>query len=221
MPYSRGSSQTQGSNPGVSSIGGGFFYRQSQQGIPRILQWVAYPFSRGTSQPRNQPGFPALQASLPAELPGKPLFLGYAHYLEGKGQHVWNLFLNASGKKYMHRASLIAQLVKNPPAMQETPVQFQVREICWRRDRLPTSVATTPWIQGRSGSWIQWIQIFPVTQKVKNLLAIQETQIQSLSREDPLEKGMAIDSSILAWRIPWTEGPGGLQSVRSQRVEHD
>ena len=48
---------------------------------------------------------------------------------------------------------------------------------------------------------------------VKNLPAMQETQVQSLGREDPLEKGMATHSSTLAWRIPWTEEPGGLQSI--------
>ena len=46
---------------------------------------------------------------------------------------------------------------------------------------------------------------------VKNLPAVAETQVQSLGQEDPLEKGMATDSSILAWRIPWTEEPGGVQ----------
>ena len=50
---------------------------------------------------------------------------------------------------------------------------------------------------------------------------IQETQVRSLGREDPLEKGMATHFSILAWRIPWTEEPGGLQSIGSQRVRHD
>ena len=49
-----------------------------------------------------------------------------------------------------------------------------------------------------------------VAQTVKNPLAIQETWVQSLGQEDPLEKGMATHSSILAWRIPWTEEPGGL-----------
>ena len=49
-----------------------------------------------------------------------------------------------------------------------------------------------------------------VAQMVKDLLALQETQVRSLSREDPLEKGMATHSNILAWRIPWTEEPGGL-----------
>ena len=50
---------------------------------------------------------------------------------------------------------------------------------------------------------------------------MQETQFQSMSQEDPLEKGMATHSSILAWRIPWTEEPGRLQSVGSRRVRHD
>ena len=56
---------------------------------------------------------------------------------------------------------------------------------------------------------------------VKNLPAMQETQVQSLDQEDPLEKGMGTHSSILAWRIPWTEEPGGLQSMGSLRVGHD
>ena len=56
---------------------------------------------------------------------------------------------------------------------------------------------------------------------VKNLLAVQETWVQSLGWDDPLEKGMATHSSILAWRIPWTEEPGGLQSMGSQRVRHN
>ena len=50
---------------------------------------------------------------------------------------------------------------------------------------------------------------------------MQETQVQSLGQKDPLEEEMAIDSSILAWEIPWTEEPGGLQSIGLQRVRHD
>ena len=50
---------------------------------------------------------------------------------------------------------------------------------------------------------------------------MQETWVQSLGQEDPLERGMATHSSILAWNIPWTEEPGGLQSMGSQRVGHD
>ena len=54
-----------------------------------------------------------------------------------------------------------------------------------------------------------------VAETIKNLPAMQETQVPSLGGEDPLEKGMATHSSILAWTIPWTEEPGGLQSMRS------
>ena len=60
-----------------------------------------------------------------------------------------------------------------------------------------------------------------VAQMVKNLPAMRETGARSLSQEDPLEKGMATHSSILAWRIPWREEPGGLEFMGSQRVGND
>ena len=60
-----------------------------------------------------------------------------------------------------------------------------------------------------------------VAQVIKRLPALQETQVRSLGQEDPLEKGMATHSSILAWRTPWTEESGGLQSLGLQRVGHD
>ena len=60
-----------------------------------------------------------------------------------------------------------------------------------------------------------------MAQWVKNLPAVQETWVRSLGQEDPLEKETATHSSILAWRIPWTEKLGGLQSMGSQRVGHD
>ena len=60
-----------------------------------------------------------------------------------------------------------------------------------------------------------------VAQTVENLPAVQETRFQSLGQEDPLKKEMATHSSILAWRIPWTEEPGGPQFMGSQRVGHD
>ena len=56
---------------------------------------------------------------------------------------------------------------------------------------------------------------------VKRLPAVQETWVRSLGREDPLEKEMATHSSTLAWKIPWTEEPSGLQSMGSQRVGHN
>ena len=69
------------------------------------------------------------------------------------------------------------------------------------------------WQPAMGDSLVAWL--------VKNLPAVQETWVQSLGWEDPLEKQMATHSSILAWKISWTEKPGGLQSMGSQRVEHD
>ena len=66
---------------------------------------------------------------------------------------------------------------------------------------------------------LMWISL--VARMIKNLPAVQETRVRSLGWEDPLEKGMATHSSILAWRIPWTEEPGRLQFTRSERVRYD
>ena len=66
---------------------------------------------------------------------------------------------------------------------------------------------------------MDWASLVP--QMVKSLLAVQETQIRSLSQEGPLEKEMATHSNILSWRIPWTEESGRLQFIGSQRVAHD
>ena len=72
------------------------------------------------------------------------------------------------------------------------------------------------------GHWeIQETTPPPSGSALKNLPAIQETQVQSLGQKDPLEEEMATHSSILAWKNPWTEEPGGLQSMGSQRVRHD
>ena len=61
----------------------------------------------------------------------------------------------------------------------------------------------------------------PVVQRVKNSPAMQETWVRSLGQKDPLEEEMENHSSILAWEIPWTEEPGGSQSMRLQKVRHD
>ena len=66
--------------------------------------------------------------------------------------------------------------------------------------------------QADSITKLEWASL--VAQMVKNLPAMQETWVQSLGQKDPLEKGMATQSSTLAWRIPWTETPGGLLRVR-------
>ena len=74
----------------------------------------------------------------------------------------------------------------------------------------------------RANAQLKWnLRTSLVAQMVKCLPAMQETRVQSLSWEDPLEKEMANHSSTLAWKIPWTEEPGGLQSMGSQRVRHD
>ena len=67
--------------------------------------------------------------------------------------------------------------------------------------------------------FVSWASL--VAQMVKNLPAVQETQVRSLSWKDPLEKEVVPYSSILAWGVPWTEEPGRVQSMGSQRVEHD
>ena len=70
-------------------------------------------------------------------------------------------------------------------------------------------------------SIIKYIWTFLVAQMVKRLPTMRETWVRSLGREDPLEKEMATHSSILAWKIPWTEEPGGLLSMGLQRVGHN
>ena len=65
------------------------------------------------------------------------------------------------------------------------------------------------------------MHVILVAQTVNNLPAMQETWVRPLGQEDPLKKGTATHSSILAWRIPWTVEPGGLQSMGSQNVGHD
>ena len=82
-----------------------------------------------------------------------------------------------------------------------------------------------PWRQSWPKLWNSQLPYKPglslVTQMVKSLLKMQETQVQSLGWEDSLEKGMATDSSIVAWEIQWTEERGGLQFMGLQRVGHD
>ena len=72
-----------------------------------------------------------------------------------------------------------------------------------------------------SNLYLYHLYIFPVGSVVKNLSGIQEMRVQSLGWEDPLEKEMATHSNISAWEIPWTEEPGRLQSMGSQRGRHN
>ena len=132
----------------------------------------------------------------------------------------------------------MAQTVKRLPTMRETQVHSLGRE-----DPLEKEMAThssilawrIPWTE-EPGSYSPWghkesdtterphfhfVFRSQVAQTVKRLPTMQETQVQSLGREDPLEKGMATHSSTLAQRILWMEEPGGLQSMGSQRVGHN
>ena len=141
------------------------------------------------------------------------------------------------------QAPLVVQLVKNPPAMQET----WVGKIPCRRKWQPipvflpgishgerSLVAYSSWVQKKSGmterlnnnsnNYFLWTLkcLFPGgSETVKRLSTIRETQVRSLGWEDPLEKEMAIHSRTIAWKIPWTEEPGSLQSLWLQRVGHD
>ena len=96
-----------------------------------------------------------------------------------------------------------------------------VSGLCWMSlsMRLPIEHSANTGLTDRFR--ICLLQASLVAQMVKNLPAMQETWVWSLGQEDPLEKEMATNFSILAWRIPWTEEPGGLPSMESQRVGHD
>ena len=89
---------------------------------------------------------------------------------------------------------------------------FQARVLKWGAIAFSVYISEVIDIIYRVSLMAQW---------VRNLLAMQETQIRSLGQEDPLEEEMAIHSSILAWEIPWTENPGRLQSMGSKRVKYD
>ena len=95
----------------------------------------------------------------------------------------------------------------------------------WRRERLSTPVFWPEEFHGLYSPWdCKESEDFPGGSAVKNLLANarpQEMPVPSLGQEDPLEKEMATRSSILAWKIPWTQEPGRLHSMESQRVRHD
>ena len=106
---------------------------------------------------------------------------------------------------FNHRAFLVAQLVKNLSAMQETLVWF-----LGRKDALEKGYLPTPVFLGFSGG-----------SDSEESACNVETWALSLGWEDRLEEGMAIHSSIFTWRMPWKEEPGGLQSIGLPRVRHD
>ena len=114
--------------------------------------------------------------------------------------------------------------LQQPPVPLRLPQGLALGSYCFHH------VLPVPWERGQAEEPTSCTKIptgihsrrtFPVAQMVKNLPVMQETRARSLGREDPLEKGMAILPSILAWRILWTEKTSGLQSVGSQRVGHE
>ena len=123
----------------------------------------------------------------------------------------------------------LAQTVSNLCAMQEPGFRLWIWKILWRRGQLPTPVFWPGEFHGLYGSrghkesdkTATFTLASLVAQTVKNLPAMWQTWVRSLGREDPLEKEVAVHSSILAWEIPWTEKPCGLQSMGSQRVGHN
>ena len=127
----------------------------------RILNWVAFPFSRGI--------FPTQGSN-----PGLPHCRRILYQLSHQG------------------SPRILEWVAHPMDLPDPGIE--------------------------PGRWILYQLSY---QRAENLPTVQETWVRSLGREDPLEKGMKTHSSILGWEIPWTEEPGGLQSMGSQRVRHN
>ena len=141
----------QGTNPGLPHCRR-MLYHPTHHGSPRILEWVAYPFSRGSSQHRNGTGISCIAGGF------------FTQWATRKPP--WGYTLAYINPLFTFLPSLVAQTVKCLPTM-------------------------------------------------------RETRVWSLGREDLLEQAMAPHSSTLAWKIPWTEGPGRLQSMGSQRARHD
>ena len=115
-----------------------------------------------------------------------------------------------------HMYTCTFSLLSPPPTPPSTPLGYH-KAPSWGPCAIHRSFPLAVWF--RHGAVYEWVSV--VAQIVKNLPALREMQVQSLGQEDPLEKGTATHSSILAGKIPWTEKPGGLQSMGSQRVRHD
>ena len=160
----------------------------------RILEWVAISFSKGLSQPGIEPWSPALLEDSLLFEPKPPISL-LGIFRREKETCVLKKHLETDiCSNFIHNSKTrsnpnICQQLNNPNIRQIVVYSYNTIKL------------------GFPGNWA-----YLVAQTVKNLPAVQETQIQSTGQEDPLEKGIASHSSILTWRIPWTKEPGGLQS---------
>ena len=155
----------------------------------RILERVAIPFSRGSSQPRDQTQVSCIAGSL------------CIMWATGKAQFTPKLFMKS------------LQLKRGK--------MFKLIMFAWVSVALQLPEHLVLFISLYFSHSKRWYLYYgfnsPVAQTVKNLPTMQETWVWSLGQEDPLEERMATHSSILAWEIPWTEKPGGLQSMGSQK----
>ena len=140
---------------------------------------------------------------------------------------VKDLHANAGDRR---DASLIPGWEDSLEESMATHFNILARRIPWTEQSMGSQSRTQlKWLSTLAFKWIKINQLFIwhplcsflVAQTVKNLPAMQETWIWSLGWENPLKKGVVTHSSILAWRIPWTEEPGRLQFMGSQRVRHD
>ena len=119
----------------------------------------------------------------------------------------------------LHRKNELFRTNEQKHSIANYPHSYRLK--VWNKLKKGSNSFVQHWCVSYYWEWLGLLGLPWVAKMVKSLTAMQETQFQFLGQEDPLEKGMAIHSSILAWIIPWTEEPGRLQSMGSQRVGHD
>ena len=161
-----------------------------------LLEWVAISFSRGSSRPRDQ-----IHISCISCISRQILY----HCT------TWEIKITVHNLNYFHLGTLFSKISQN--FIRWNPLHVSLSNDVDTSHRFSEGTLTVIW----SGVLVCFaLRVAPV---VKNLPVMQETLerwVRSLGREDPLEKGMATHSSILAWRIPWTEETSRLQSIGSQ-----
>ena len=174
----------------------------------RVLEWIAISISKGSSQPRDRTWVSHIvdrrftvsgQCLRWQSLPGTNTAL--VQPWEWRPPEILNCV-------YSGHACLSALTHAHTRPVIPKPIWWQIYEVRHPKKLPLTQKYALPWAS-------------LVAQSVKNLPAVQERWVRSLGWEDPLEKEMATCSSILTWKISWTEEPGGLQSMGSQRVGHD
>ena len=179
----------------------------------RILESVAIPFFRRSSQSRDQPWVSCISGRF------FTIWVTREDQMEGLEYSIWTIFSRSFFSKGRGQRNEAMTGKRCEFKGRECPMFASWGKLSCSDGKLITQERRTMQM------WNLWVLWVPgtslVAQMVKNLPTIEKTRVWSLGREDPLEKGMAIHSSILAWRIPWTEEPGRLQSMGLQRVAHD